>query len=863
MNSMMSTYPMWSQHLETLWHSARNKKTEPLVKALHTYFEKATNCFECAFSLMRAASDFHKNRPTALSFTIMSVFQEWLRVPRGLCPALLTKDMKRRAIVTVLKQTNTSLIDLVCRVYKLDEQPVDYMDIIQDLLIRKHFNEASTVVTALKLQDYFTVEEIAIPLFLMDKMVLLENYMAELPVLQREVLVYLDGLYNDGKQADGVIKRLNVKMISKDKIHPKTLAKVISRLLKQYNLPADTCPHVHYNRCKSALKYLIHKRYNEGDYSEASWKEMVCEAVGTNTTLQQDFLNELLWMNDYDNALRFAMKFGLPDQQWPRCLRSFRAQCGQQRVQELLRSWNLSCDQDDPTKYLPFTLDLLEDVQMVDNADSLYNCIQVIKCYDVVGIDAEWKPTMGLTPSRLSLVQMAVWDTVFVLDMLKLPEVVSEAEWGRLYTDVLSSEEILKLGFGIVEDLKLLTETIKFPGGRTRNVVDLCSFAENLRRNWPIMMAPVVPKERGHKGLSELTRTLLGLPLNKDEQCSDWENRPLRLSQLKYAALDAFCLLQVYEELAYRAADRKINLKMLLEEAKDAKGGGGGGGGHLRQDRSWKYKCQLPELETPQPPCAQQVGEEMTSVDECFFMRSDQPLPVTEFRVIVDTMAKGLGRYLRLCGIDTVILQDVDDRDQAVRLAQKEGRVIVSCGAPYRKMKQYVARDQCFCVKNVASAREQMKDLLKFYNVAVKEEDILTRCTECNASRYALVPSEHMRQLQESLKDEGQSAAGGKALVRSYGPDCSIDFTSGRFNNGVLVRCCSLSLEYLSHVETFYVCVACGKVYWDGSHHGRFRKQLLLDDLICGEPPPGSDSCIGGVTTPEAGCSYQNYGGSC
>ncbi|KAH6947266.1 hypothetical protein HPB50_018051 [Hyalomma asiaticum] len=212
----------------------------------------------------------------------------------------------------------------------------------------------------------------------------------------------------------------------------------------------------------------------------------------------------------------------------------------------------------------------------------------------------------------------------------------------------------------------------------------------------------------------------------------------------------------------------------------------------------------------------------MTCAGEGFFMRSDQPLPVAEFRVIVDTMAKGLGRYLRLCGIDTVILQDVDDRDQAVR------------------MKQYVARDQCFCLNNVASAREQMKDLLTFYNVAVKENDILTRCTECNASRYALVPSEHMRQLQESLKDEGQAATGGKALVRSYGPDCSIDFTSGRFNNGVLVRCRSLSLEYLSHVETFYVCVACGKVYWDGSHHGRFRKQLLLDDLICREPPPGS-----------------------
>ncbi|KAL1441210.1 hypothetical protein MTO96_031258 [Rhipicephalus appendiculatus] len=63
----------------------------------------------------------------------------------------------------------------------------------------------------------------------------------------------------------------------------------------------------------------------------------------------------------------------------------------------------------------------------------------------------------------------------------------------------------------------------------------------------------------------------------------------------------------------------------------------------------------------------------MTCVDERPFLRSDQPLPVSEFRVIVDTMVQGLGRYLRLCGIDTVILRDGDDRDQAVKVGRMGG----------------------------------------------------------------------------------------------------------------------------------------------------------------------------------------------
>lgn len=53
--------------------------------------------------------------------------------------------------------------------------------------------------------------------------------------------------------------------------------------------------------------------------------------------------------------------------------------------------------------------------------------------------------------------------------------------------------------------------------------------------------------EKGGASLSTLVHHCLGWPLDKSDQFSNWEKRPLRDSQINYAALDAYCLIEVYD----------------------------------------------------------------------------------------------------------------------------------------------------------------------------------------------------------------------------------------------------------------------------------------------------------------------------
>jgi len=67
------------------------------------------------------------------------------------------------------------------------------------------------------------------------------------------------------------------------------------------------------------------------------------------------------------------------------------------------------------------------------------------------------------------------------------------------------------------------------------------------------------------RGLSGFCEVLLGKPLSKVDQVSDWGRRPLRMQQMYYAALDAFVGLELYERLHQLAEEKGVSSDRLMK----------------------------------------------------------------------------------------------------------------------------------------------------------------------------------------------------------------------------------------------------------------------------------------------------------
>lgn len=162
-------------------------------------------------------------------------------------------------------------------------------------------------------------------------------------------------------------------------------------------------------------------------------------------------------------------------------------------------------------------------VQSQSEADK---AVSYLEKFDLIGFDTETRPsfTKGLV-RKIALMQLSTGDTCFLfrLNLIDIPECLKR---------LLVAPNITKIGLSLKDDFAAIRKRIQL---EPKGFVELQSFV----------------KKFGIEdiGLQRIYAILFAERISKGQRLSNWEADVLTEAQQKYAALDAWACLQIYNKL--------------------------------------------------------------------------------------------------------------------------------------------------------------------------------------------------------------------------------------------------------------------------------------------------------------------------
>ncbi|XP_061555075.1 exonuclease mut-7 homolog isoform X2 [Phycodurus eques] len=831
-------------------------------------FSELNDPLEAILTILECSPAKQKARGHTLGAHILKEFQSWLKEhPQVMVTSLPEQQataLKHRALF-LLTNTQTVVVEGLINIYQLTTlDPATLRLHVVNLLALKCYKEAAVLGIKLNLQNELNVEEVCMPLIFQDKLSLAESFVAGHTHLEQQLVSLLDSwCHPNFSLTDMMSERFPHLSRSKHSlahIQPKMLTKHVFQLAEKFNIDQGLCPNALHKRRLDSLRFLMFKRFLDKSMTDENFSDHVQTVVADDLELQIQLVEMLPKYCGLEKAAQWSLRYSLPRHRLP-----WGVWDAQQSLSPELQHASNSTHNEEwmPSEahcqkfyQVPLTKDK---VQHVDTLKALQSCRDtLLKGGGVVGVDMEWQPTFGCgSTQQVALIQLATFDTVFLLDLCangfcQHPETIT------FIRSFLCECNVLKVGYGMAGDLKCLMSTwpqfVEEPL-KIEGMLDLLNVHRKIQCG-KVNSAQCGPKEMvvgedsAEKGLSRLVQQVLGKALDKSEQMSNWEKRPLRVSQIRYAVTDAYCLLDVYSVLSANATNfglpsnlHSISLrqpeKNRDEKQKDKKS-------KMKKHISSKEECQGAQWVSP--PCSD-TEKGLLCGKKPPEDSPTAPLAPQQLRVVCDNMLQGLGRYLRCLGVDVVMLENNDDHRVAAKLAQAEYRVILTCGQPYQTLRSQVAEGRCLSLDCSEKARDQAVRVLRHFNVRPTPCDIFSRCQACNSDQYVALPRQDMIRM---LKQKGFLQASDTSLtppkeesfedleLPRYGPRCywasvsDLDPVTLSFPGGAPIQLHTVPPTLVPRVQHYFVCTRCGKVFWEGSHFGRvlsmFKDVLHVTD---------------------------------
>ena len=686
--------------------------------------------------------DFRLGKSRGLTWQILSSAQTFIKARKVAGPEVSTSD---EAFARFTRQSSAAVLKLAYQVFQLGQVPGRYDTEVERLAREGNFKAACDAAVSLG-RSSFPLSLFCLPLLLKDNYASLESYLATSPALQEEFISTLDNISSGALLVPDLITAYpGIKAIGAHKLAGKPLDKMMKKYAERWALPDSVFPCSKERWAKLDLGYWIRQMFGASysfDLQLENWREMVSSKVGDEKSLQHFLVSEVFTYNQEEGSL-LAAKFGfegfdIPEEEeeeedWDSELRGGGPGQGSQLQQQQvvtaatgLEGWEEEEEEEalEEENFLELPIPV-EEVVLVDTKEKFQGFISFLVDFTSVpgkhvGMDVEF------FMKRMNLVQLAFGDKIFLLDWEFLPSEVEASAWKDLLGSLFLNKNLMIVGFGVMGDLKLLAKTV--PGWselakQCQTVVDL----ERVRAR----LCHLLGVEPGLlRGLSGLSQSVLGRELSKAEQISDWSRRPLRPSQVSYAALDAFSCWKIYQVLQARAEERSLMVEF-QEIAKEVK-----------KPEEEKKKLTPGEARARLAACVPNLARPL-------FQEVRQPGQV---RLVCDDMLQGLSRRLRVLGLDCLALGNGQDHLDCVRLCRDspEERYVVSRGAAAAAISRRLPAGHTLSLRS-NEVELQLEEVFQYFNIALDATKVLPRCAACNGAHHYDLSSSIIQAIQDNI----------------------------------------------------------------------------------------------------------------
>lgn len=165
-------------------------------------------------------------------------------------------------------------------------------------------------------------------------------------------------------------------------------------------------------------------------------------------------------------------------------------------------------------------------ITIISEADA-NKAVAYLREFPIVGFDTETRPSFKKGQHfKISLIQIATEDTCFLFRLNYLNGLPASL------VDFLNNEETLKIGLSLRDDFGAIRKRGAIAPG---NFIDLQDFVKSFQIQ--------------EASLQKIYAILFSKKISKGQRLTNWEAENLTESQKKYAALDAWACLKIYNYL--------------------------------------------------------------------------------------------------------------------------------------------------------------------------------------------------------------------------------------------------------------------------------------------------------------------------